>query len=247
MEMKKLIKPYVPKLPKGVTKKEYHRKSAVFMGKVYIWVACAIAIEGSVAFYLFQTGLLRTYIEADVAAYEAYTAAAILVRIILALTLIKFVPRWNSLLSAIIFFIYLLAGGLLSSFYLAIFTTSSVYGIFVATSAIFALFSLYGFITKRDLGAFGKLVTILVGIVSYAIVMGFALDEDALFWIGIIVGLPVFMFATISDTQKIKISNNLQNEGSENDNREIINGAFVLYLDFINIFFRSLRTMGKRR
>jgi hypothetical protein len=62
-----------------------------------------------------------------------------------------------------------------------------------------------------------------------------------------ICGVIIFSGLTAYDTQKIKNSNILGNEGSEEDKKETIFGALTLYLDFINLFLSILRVMGNRR
>ena len=51
-----------------------------------------------------------------------------------------------------------------------------------------------------------------------------------------IIGVAIFSGLTAYDTQKIKESNIIGNEGSEEDQKETIFGALTLYLDFINLF-----------
>ena len=62
-----------------------------------------------------------------------------------------------------------------------------------------------------------------------------------------LVGVLVFAGLTAYDTQKIKESNIIGNEGTEEDHKETIMGALTLYLDFINLFLMLLRLMGGRR
>ena len=60
-------------------------------------------------------------------------------------------------------------------------------------------------------------------------------------WIGIV----VFVALTAYDTQKIK--KNARYDMGESVAVVALAGAFELYLDFINLFLRLLRVMGKRR
>jgi hypothetical protein len=52
---------------------------------------------------------------------------------------------------------------------------------------------------------------------------------------------------TAYDTQKIKNLNIVGNEGTDEDRKQAIFGALVLYLDFVNLFLQLLRLMGKRK
>ena len=62
-----------------------------------------------------------------------------------------------------------------------------------------------------------------------------------------LVGIIVFAGLTAYDTQKIKETNIIGNEGSAEDHKETIMGALTLYLDFINLFLFILRLMGNRK
>ena len=62
-----------------------------------------------------------------------------------------------------------------------------------------------------------------------------------------IIGVAIFPGLTAYDTQKIKESNVIGNEGSEEDQKETIFGALTLYLDLINLFLYLLKLFGSRR
>ncbi|HTK03166.1 MAG TPA: Bax inhibitor-1 family protein, partial [Alphaproteobacteria bacterium] len=62
-----------------------------------------------------------------------------------------------------------------------------------------------------------------------------------------LVGVVIFTGLTAYDTQKIKQKNILGNEGTEEDIKESIIGALDLYLDFVNLFLKLLRLLGKKK
>ena len=62
-----------------------------------------------------------------------------------------------------------------------------------------------------------------------------------------IAGVLIFSGLTAYDTQKIKDSNIIGNEGTDEERKETIMGALTLYLDFINLFLMLLRLMGRRK
>ena len=57
----------------------------------------------------------------------------------------------------------------------------------------------------------------------------------------------IFTGLTAYDVQKILKMNIIGNAGTEEDTKESILGALILYLDFINLFIHLLRLMGTRR
>lgn len=85
----------------------------------------------------------------------------------------------------------------------------------------------------------------LIGIILASIVNLF-LRSDALGWMLTYLGIAVFVGLTAWDTQRIKrMSADVSNE--THAQRVAILGALMLYLDFINLFLRLLRILGRRR
>jgi FtsH-binding integral membrane protein len=68
-----------------------------------------------------------------------------------------------------------------------------------------------------------------------------------LYWGITYFGILIFVALTAYDTQKIKELNVIGNQGTDEDHKEAIHGALMLYLDFINLFLYLLRLLGRRR
>jgi len=83
------------------------------------------------------------------------------------------------------------------------------------------------------------------GIIASVVNMFF--HSPALYWFTTYAGVLIFVGLTAYDTQKIKKMNVIGNEGTEEDKKEAIVGALILYLDFINLFLLLLRLFGRRR
>ena len=86
----------------------------------------------------------------------------------------------------------------------------------------------------------------LVGLVIASLVNLF-LRSPMLHWLTTFVGVIVFTCLVAYDTQKIKQLNVIGNEGTEEDHKEALHGALILYLDFVNLFLYMLRLLGSRR
>ena len=86
----------------------------------------------------------------------------------------------------------------------------------------------------------------LIGLIIASIVNLF-LRNTMFDFILSIIGVIIFTALTAYDVQRIKKQNILGNEGTDEDKKEAIMGALTLYLDFINLFLRLLRLLGKRR
>jgi FtsH-binding integral membrane protein len=142
-----------------------------------------------------------------------------------------------------------LTGVTFSSIFL-VYTRDSIQSVFFLTSFSFFGLSMFGFLTRRDLGPIGTFCHMgLYGIIGFSILSIFfpSMLGGQMGTIFSLVGVIVFAGLTAYDTQKIKKSNILGNEGTEEDHKETIMGALTLYLDFINLFLMLLRLMGGRR
>ena len=117
---------------------------------------------------------------------------------------------------------------------------------FFITAAAFAVLSVYGYTTKKDLSGWGTfLFAGLIGIVI-AMVVNIFLASSALQFAISVIGVVVFVGLTAYDTQQIK-EMYFEGDGSEVAAKKSIMGALKLYLDFINIFMMLLQLFGERK
>ena len=135
--------------------------------------------------------------------------------------------------------------GLSLSSILLVYTGTSIARAFFITSASFGALSLYGYTTKRDLSAFGSfLVMGLIGLVLASVVNLFV--QSSAFQFGIsILSVLIFAGLTAWDTQTIK-DMYYASDDYEVATKKSVNGALMLYLDFINIFTSLLQLTGQR-
>lgn len=124
------------------------------------------------------------------------------------------------------------------------YTSTSLATTFLATSAAFGGLSLYGYTTKRNLGAMsGFMITALVGLLVTMVINMFV-ASSLLYWAISIAGVLIFSVLIAMDTQKMKDAY----ADAEGDDRALAiagnNAAFSLYLDFLNLFLFLLRFMG---
>ena len=135
-------------------------------------------------------------------------------------------------------------GASLSSI-LLFYTKNSVYLAFFETSAAFGALSLYGYTTKRSLSGMGSfLIMGLFGIVIASVINIFVASSAFQFGISIL-AILIFAGLTAWDTQQIKEMYDPR-DGAEVATKKSVNGALMLYLDFINIFQNLLYLTGNR-
>jgi FtsH-binding integral membrane protein len=144
-----------------------------------------------------------------------------------------------------LFFAFAAAMGLSMSTLLLVYTGTSVARAFFVTAAAFGGLSLYGYTTKRDLSPIGSfLVMGLIGLVIASVVNLFV--QSSAFQFGLsILSVLIFSGLTAWDTQAIK-EMYYAGDGYEVATKKSVNGALMLYLDFINIFQSLLMLTGSR-
>jgi FtsH-binding integral membrane protein len=128
------------------------------------------------------------------------------------------------------------------------YTGGSVASTFFATAAAFGGLSLFGYVTKRDLTAFGAFLMVgLIGLIVASLVNVLLLHSSGATFVISIIGVLIFAGLTAYDTQKLKMVY-YQIGGDRNALGVMTSyGALSLFLDFLNLFLFMLRIFGNRR
>ena len=153
--------------------------------------------------------------------------------------------RMTSSTARLVFMLFAAAMGLSLSSILLVYTGASVTRAFFITAASFGALSLYGYTTQRSLSAMGSfLVMGLFGLIIAGVVNMFL--HSAAFQFGLsILSVLIFAGLTAWDTQSIKEMYYVGDD-VETATKKSVNGALMLYLDFINIFMSLLQLTGNR-
>ncbi|QYY44443.1 Bax inhibitor-1/YccA family protein [Aneurinibacillus thermoaerophilus] len=202
-------------------------------------------------------GLLMTALVAyllsgneNVLAYFSAHPYAFFIILIAELILVFYLSARVQKLSAtsamLLFFIYAALNGITFSLLFALYTSTSIVLTFLVTAGMFGALALYGYVTKRDLSRMGSILFMaLIGLIL-ATLVNFFLQSSSLYWITTYAGVVIFSGLTAYDMQKIKETNIIGNEDTEEETKEAIIGALILYLDFLNLFLYLLRIFGNR-
>lgn len=143
------------------------------------------------------------------------------------------------------FWLFSAAMGLSLSTILLVYTGTSITRAFFITAAAFGALSLYGYTTRRSLSAMGSfLIMGLFGLIIASVVNLF-LQSSAFQFALSCLSVLIFSGLTAWDTQSIK-EMYFAGDGYEVAAKKSINGALMLYLDFINIFTALLQLTGSR-
>ncbi len=149
--------------------------------------------------------------------------------------------------AASLFFLYSVVNGMTLSVIFLAYTRSSIATSFIVTAGTFGGMSLYGYATKRDLSGLGNFMMMGLWGIILASVVNLFMHSAMMYWLTTYLGVFIFVGLIAYDTQKIKELNVIGNAGTDEDHKEAIHGALVLYLDFINLFLFMLRLFGGRR
>ncbi len=214
-----------------------------FITKVYGWMTLALILTGFTAYFTASTPALWKIVFGNRIIFYGLMIG----ELILVVTLSAAIKKLSANAATAMFIVYAIATGLTLSFVFLAYTGSSIALTFFVTAGTFAVMSAYGYYTKKDLTSWGSLLFMgLIGIII-ASVANFFLQSDTISWVITYIGIAVFTGLIAYDTQKIKEMNIIGNEGTDEDRKEAIMGALALYLDFINLFLKLLRLLGKRR
>ena len=155
------------------------------------------------------------------------------------------IERMSASSARAMFFAFAAVMGVSLSSALVIFTGASVVRAFFITAATFGALSLYGYTTKKDLSAMGSfLIMGLFGLIIASIVNIF-LGSSTMQFVLSILSVGIFAGLTAWDTQSIK-EMYYESDSVEIGVKKSVNGALMLYLDFINIFQSLLSLTGSR-
>ena len=198
------------------------RSSNNFLRKVFLYMILGVAISFGTGAYLlyFNQNLLYSLLN--------YYQFLLIAELAMVFSISFFINKISSILARILFFAYSLVNGI--------------------TLTIFVVTAIYGYTTQEDLSSYRRFFMIaLISLIILSIINIF-LKANMLEWIITIAGTVIFTGLIAYDVNRIKwISYQLADGDNEIMERMSIDGAFNLYLDFINLFLYLLRIFGRKK
>ncbi|MEI9939176.1 MAG: Bax inhibitor-1/YccA family protein [Pseudomonadota bacterium] len=210
-----------------------------FLQRTYGWMSLGLALTGAIAWLVANTPSLQQAVFGNpVLLYGAFIAEFVLV-----VAFATRAERMSLAAAAATFTAYAALNGVTMATIFVLYTATSISRVFFVCAGAFAALALYGATTKRDLTSAGRFMFIgLVGILL-ASVANLFLKSAGVYWISTYAGVLVFAGLTAYDNQKLR---ELYARQGETGNLAL-QGALILYLDFINLFLMLLRIFGRRR
>ena len=214
-----------------------------FITRVYGWMTLGLLVTAAVAFFTIATETLLTVIVTNRFLFFGLMIGELL----LVMAISGLIQRLSPAVAGLMFFAYAALNGLTLSVLVLVYTASSIALTFGVTACTFAIMSLWGYTTHRDLTKMGSLLIMaLIGMVLASVVNIF-MQNSAIYWITTYLGILIFIGLIAYDTQKLKRMSMMASQNEEFAKKASITGALSLYLDFINLFLLLLRLLGGRR
>lgn len=205
---------------------------------VYGWMAFALLISAMSGLY-FASNIELLYLLFSGPAYWAVVIGEVAIVVMLS----RKAYRMSSTAAKLWFVVYAILNGVTFGSAFAVYGLGVAGYAFLVTAIVFAVMTVYGYVTKTDLSSIGNLfVMALIGLIVASLMNTFFIRSEG--WTLAIMYISVIIFIGLIgyDTQKIKQL--AYAEGNGVSNAKIL-GALVLYLDFINIFISLVNIMGK--
>lgn len=213
-----------------------------FVRSVYNWMAIGLALTGTVAWFVANNEAALGFV------YQARWLFFI-GQLALVFMLAARVQKMSASSATGMFLFYSALNGATMSFIFLAYTMSSIAATFFICAGTFAVCSVYGWVTKRDLTGLGNFLFMgLIGIIIASIVNIF-MKSPAMQMIISYIGVLIFTGLTAYDTQKLKSMALSQPVGLDAAvvRKGAIIGALTLYLDFILMFQYLLMIFGGSR
>jgi uncharacterized protein len=224
---------------------EYQQELAAqrtFMARVYGWMTIGLLTTALVSLVMYYTVGANLVI-----AGRGPLVALLVVQFGIAMGMSFFISRMPAIVACGLFVTYSVITGVVFSLLFLIYTQASIASTFFITAGMFGAISVYGYTTRKDLSSWGSMLLMaLIGLIIASVVNIF-LMSSGLYWLCSFAGVVIFTGLTAYDTQKIKQAYANGDYGSASFEKTAVFGAFVLYLDFINLFLYLLRFLGSRR
>jgi FtsH-binding integral membrane protein len=212
--------------------------------RVFGWMSLGLVITGVVAAAVNMIPGLTRFIFLN----DWVIPVLFLVELAVVLGISWMGNRMHYLMSGGLFLFYSFLNGIFFSIIFLVYTATSIAAAFALSAGVFAMMSIYGFVTKQDLTKWGQIAMMgLFAVIIASIVNAIFFLSDGFAAIMNYVVVGIFVVLIAYDTQKIKRVAETSGGDMTTLNKASIQLALQLYLDFINLFLRILRIMGKRK
>ena len=238
---------YEEQYPAEVSEARLSELFAGVMQRVYGWMSLGLLLTTVVALLTLTSETILSLVFGNMLIFWGLFIG----ELILVISVSRAVSRLSSGVGLALFFAYSALNGVTLSVIFLAYGLGTILLAFGTTTLIFIVLTVVGLTTKEDLTKWGPILFVgLLGIIL-ASVVNFFFASTALDWVVTYLGILIFLGLIVYDSNMIKKATYaavLQgNSGQQVLNGIAVMGALRLYLDFINLFLRLLRVLGRRR
>ena len=225
----------------GYNLAEANRIFTSAMTGLYGWTALGLGVAGAVGWMLAAAGIF---------VFASFLGMILgLVLAIGCLFGMQFAARRGASLALVgaLYLGFTAIMGATLSYVFVVYSGASIAQAFAGACGLFALMSVFGFTTKKDLSKIGMLAIIaLVGMIVVGLVNAFLFQSSGLQLLLSVITLPIFMGLTAWETQAVK--QEAQAAAAEGDadaaSRIALIGAAGMFLNIVNMFLALLHIFG---
>lgn len=206
---------------------------------VYNNMILGLLMSGGIAYWMSTDAALMAAIWKTNLAWVVLFAP-----LVMSFGLIFIFDSMSPMTARLFFYLFAAVMGASLSIFFIIFKLGSIFQVFFITSATFAVMSVYGYTTNKDLSSLGSFL--LMGVIGLVIagIINIFLQSPVMTFVISCIAVLVFTVLVAVDTQQLK-EVYYSKFGDEREKLGIL-GALNLYMDFINIFINLLQLLGEK-
>lgn len=206
---------------------------------VYNNMILGLLLSGGIAYWMSTDAALMAAIWKTNLAWVVLFAP-----LVMSFGLIFIFDSMSPMTARLFFYLFAAVMGASLSIFFMMFKIGSIFQIFFITSATFAVMSVYGYTTNKDLSSLGSFL--LMGVIGLVIagIINIFLQSPVMTFVISCIAVLVFTVLVAVDTQQLK-EVYYSKFGDEREKLGIL-GALNLYMDFINIFINLLQLLGEK-
>jgi FtsH-binding integral membrane protein len=222
------------------TQTEYDVGLRNYFISVYNNMIVGLLLSGGIAYWMSTDAALMAAIWKTNLAWVIVFAP-----LVMSFGLIFIFDSLSPMTARILFYVFAAVMGASLSQIFMVFKLGSIFQVFFITSATFAVMSVYGYTTKKDLSSIGSFL--LMGVIGLVIagVVNLFLQSPIMTFVISSIAVLVFTLLVAVNTQQLK-DVYYSTFGDEREKLGIL-GALNLYMDFINIFVNLLQLLGEKK
>jgi FtsH-binding integral membrane protein len=215
-------------------------RERAFFRSVYSWMTGGLLLTTVAALWVASSPFMQRLVIANRIVMIVLMFAELGIVVYAGATIQKLSPT----AAAFCFLLYSLLTGLTLSIILFVYSSASIFQAFATAGGMFAVMSVYGRVTKKDLTSWGSFLLMGVFGLIIAMIVNLFIHSYALEMAVSTIGVFIFVGLTAYKTQALR---SMAHAGGAQAETYAIYGALSLYITFINLFLMLLRLFGGRR